>query len=122
MRIRRSFVGVFVSGMLALGLAACGDSGSSSSGSSDTIIRGTTDQPVSLDPAGAYDLPSYDVIYNVYQNLLTVPPGGNKPQPEAADCRFSGTTTYECTLKSGLSSPTARRWTPTTSSSPSSAT
>src|SRR3954470_8550747 len=99
MRIRRSFVGVFVSGMLALGLAPCGDSGSSSSGSSDTIIRGTTDQPVSLDPAGAYDLPSYDVIYNVYQNLVQFPPGETKPVPEAANsCNFTNKTTYECKL------------------------
>ena len=61
---------------IGVGLAACGDDDSGSSGgSSDTIIRGTTDLPVSLDPAGAYDLPSYDIIYNVYQNLVQFPPG-----------------------------------------------
>ena len=39
---------------------------------------------------GAYDLPSYDIIYNVYQNLLQIPPGGNKPVPEAAEsCDFT---------------------------------
>src|SRR3954464_12783727 len=102
MRIRRSFVGVFVSGMLALGLAACGDSGSSSSGSSDTIIRGTTDQPISLDPAGAYDLPSYDIIYNVYQNLVQFPPAETNPRPEAAEsCDFKDDTTFECKLRQG---------------------
>ena len=83
-------------------LVACGDSGGSS-GSSGTIIRGTTDQPVSYDPAGAYDLPSYDVIYNVYQNLLQFPPGATKPEPEAAkSCEFTDEVTYECTLEDGL--------------------
>ena len=86
---------------LALVAAACGGGGGGGGGG--TIIRGTTDQPVSFDPAGAYDLPSYDVIYNVYQNLLTIPPGQNKPVPEAAkSCNFTNPTTYECTLKDGL--------------------
>jgi peptide/nickel transport system substrate-binding protein len=81
-------------------MAGCGgDDG----GGGGTIIRGTTDQPVSYDPAGAYDLPSYDVIYNAYQNVLTVPPGENKPQPEAAEsCEFTDDVTYECTMKDGL--------------------
>ena len=90
----------------SVGLAACGDDGGSSSGGSDgTLIHGTTDQPVSYDPAGSYDLPSYNVIFNVYQNLMQVPPGGNKPEPEAAEsCDFTDDKgmTYECTLKDGL--------------------
>ena len=60
---------------------------------------------MSYDPAGSYDLPSYNVIFNVYQNLMQIPPGGNKPEPEAAEsCDFSDNsgTVYECTLKSGL--------------------
>jgi peptide/nickel transport system substrate-binding protein len=99
-RVRR--LGIAVALVAALAIAAVG-CGSSSSDSGGTIIRGTTDQPVSYDPAGAYDLPSYDVIYNVYQNLLTIPPGENKPVPEAAEkCDFTNDTTYECTLKDGL--------------------
>jgi len=90
----------------ALVVGGCGSSGgSSSSGSGGTIIRGTTDKPISYDPAGAYDLPSYDVIYAVYQNLLTVPPGGNKAVPEAAQsCSFKdpkNPVTFECTMRSG---------------------
>jgi peptide/nickel transport system substrate-binding protein len=89
-----------------IGLVAAGCGGEDETGGSgkpQTIIRGTTDQPVSYDPAGAYDLPSYDVIYNVYQNLLTIPAGGSKPEPEAAEsCDFTDDTTYKCTLKSGL--------------------
>ncbi len=89
--------------LLAIAIAACGSSSSSSSGG--TIIRGTTDQPISYDPAGAYDLPSYDGIYSIYQNLLTVPPGGNKAEPEAAQsCDFTDKTdtTFECKLRPDL--------------------
>ncbi len=86
---------------LALTVAACGSDDKKSGGG--TIIRGTTDQPVSFDPAGAYDLPSYDVIYNVYQNLMTVPPGQAKAVPEAAEsCDFTDPTTFTCTMKDGL--------------------
>ncbi len=90
--------------LLAILAAGCG-SDDSSSGSGGTIIRGTTDQPISYDPAGAYDLPSYDGIYAMYQNLLTIPPGDNKPVPEAAEkCDFTDNDnkTFECTIKDGL--------------------
>jgi peptide/nickel transport system substrate-binding protein len=89
-------------GLLAIG---CGDDSSSSGDASATIIRGTTDQPVSYDPAGSYDLPSYDGIYAIYQNLLTVPPGESKAVPEAAEkCDFTDDTnqTFECTMRDGL--------------------
>jgi peptide/nickel transport system substrate-binding protein len=99
-RIRGFAVAGTAAGVLALGLAACGDSGGGSGG---TVIRGTTDQPVALDPAGVYDLPSWDVLVNIYQTLLTIPPGGNTPQPDAAQkCDFTNDTTFECTLKEGL--------------------
>ena len=92
---------------LSVGLAACGDDSDSGgdSGSGGTLIHGTTDQPVSYDPAGSYDLPSYNVIFNVYQNLLQIPPGGNKPEPEIAEsCDFTDDSgkVYECTLRSGV--------------------
>lgn len=90
-------------GSLAFGLAACGED-EDGGGEGGTLIWGTTDQPVSYDPAGSYDLPSYNVIFNTYQNLLQVPPGGNQPEPEAAECEFtdSKNTVYECTLEDGL--------------------
>src|SRR4051794_8596943 len=99
-------------------MAACGssnndDNGSSSTksgaapaaakGNADTYIVGTTDPVVSLDPAGAYDLGSQQLIGNIYQNLLAVPAGGNKPEPDAAEsCDWSDPKTYVCKLKSGL--------------------
>jgi peptide/nickel transport system substrate-binding protein len=87
----------------AFGLAACGSD--DSGGGGGTIIRGTTDQPISYDPAGAYDLPSYDGIYAAYQNLMQFPPGASKPEPEAAEsCDFTDNTntTFECTMRDGL--------------------
>ena len=99
MRIRRGLAVVFGIAAFAVGLTACGDDSGDSGGSSDTVIRGTTDQPISFDPAGAYDLPSYDVIYNVYQNLVQFPPGETKPVPEAAEsCDFTDDVTFECKL------------------------
>jgi len=97
--VRRLGTAAALAAALAVAAVGCGGGGEEGG----TIIRGTTDQPVSYDPAGAYDLPSYDVIYNVYQNLLTIPPGDNKPVPEAAEsCDFTNPTTYECTMKDGL--------------------
>ena len=43
------------------------------------------------------------MIYNVYQNLLKVPPGATVPVPDAAQsCDFTGNTTYACTMKPSL--------------------
>ena len=65
--------------LLAIGAAACGssndDNGGDSSGGStaqapkgnaDTVILGTTDKVVALDPVGAYDLGSQQLIGNMY--------------------------------------------------------
>ena len=102
-KVRLLFV-LGVAAVAALIVAGCG-SDDSSSDSGGTIIRGTTDQPISYDPAGAYDLPSYDGIYSMYQNLLTIEPGGNKAVPDAAEsCDFTDkdNKVFECTLKDGL--------------------
>src|SRR4051812_218945 len=104
--------------LLAVGAAACGSSSNDDNGGStaksgataapakgnaDTYIVGTTDPVVSLDPAGAYDLASQQLIGNIYQNLLSVPAGGNKPEPDAAEsCEFSDPKTYVCKLKPDL--------------------
>jgi peptide/nickel transport system substrate-binding protein len=103
--------------LLAIGAAACGSSSDDNGGSTDTggttteapkgnadtVILGTTDKVVSLDPAGAYDLGSQQLIGNMYQNLLAVPAGGNKPEPDAAEsCEFTDPKTYVCKLKPDL--------------------
>ena len=99
--VRRLGIAAVLAAVLAVVAAGCGSSG----GGGGVIIRGTTDQPVSYDPAGAYDLPSYDVIYALYQNVMTIPPGKSTPVPEAAQsCDYTDNSnqTYKCTLKPGL--------------------
>jgi peptide/nickel transport system substrate-binding protein len=99
--VRRLGIAATLAAVLAVVAVGCGSSG----GGGGVIIRGTTDQPVSYDPAGAYDLPSYDVIYAIYQNLLTIPAGKSTPVPEAAQsCEYTdkSNTTYKCTLKPDL--------------------
>jgi peptide/nickel transport system substrate-binding protein len=101
----RALAALTAAAVLALGVNACGDDddGGDGGGAGGTIIQGTIDQPVSYDPAGSYDLPSWNIIWNTYQNLLVIPPGGNTPEPEAAErCEFTNPTTYSCTLKQGL--------------------
>ncbi|MGH2953790.1 MAG: ABC transporter substrate-binding protein [Solirubrobacterales bacterium] len=103
MRIRGLAVAALAAGSLALGLGACGDDDDDGGGGGEALIHGTTDQPVSYDPAGSYDLPSYNIIFNTYQFVMQVPPGGNTPEPDAAEsCEFTDETTYECTLREGL--------------------
>ncbi|MGW9188316.1 ABC transporter substrate-binding protein [Streptomyces rubiginosohelvolus] len=69
------------------------------------IHVGTTDVVGSLDPAGSYDTGSWALYSNLYQSLLTLPPGSAAPVPDAAEsCRFldPSLTTYACTLREGL--------------------
>lgn len=85
-------------------LAACGGGGDESgSGSGESWILGTTDKVTSLDPAGAYDLGSWTLMFNMYQRLLTIPPGENQPAGDAAEeCDYEDPKTFKCTLKDGL--------------------
>ncbi len=114
MRVRPRLGGRLVTvagaGLLVAALAACGagrtDNGSSSGGSSSSggaVTVGTTDKVVSADPAGSYDNGSLLVENQIYQFLEVVPPGGSKPEPDAASaCQFDNPTTYSCTMKPGL--------------------
>ena len=95
MRNFKAFAGLVLVALLST--PAVAHAGASS------ITFGTTDQVVSLDPAGSYDLGSQQLIGNVYQTLLTIPAGGNQPKPDAAKrCAFKNPKTYVCTLRSGL--------------------
>ena len=60
---------------------------------------GTTDTIVTAEPAGADDLPSWTLMYNVYQTLLSVPAGTSNIQPDAANCSYTDPKTYVCTLE-----------------------
>ncbi|MBK1668147.1 hypothetical protein CKO28_08870 [Rhodovibrio sodomensis] len=90
-----------VGGSCAVAMAlAAGSASGQEVNPNATLVLGTTDQPVSYDPAGSYDLPSWTVIYNTYSFLMTLPPGETTPVPDAAkSCGWSGEKTYKCTLR-----------------------
>jgi len=98
-------VGVTAAALLIVPVAVlAGSSGATTSLShrkipNVTVIMGTTDRIVSADPAGSYDLPSWTVIYNVYQTLLKYVPNTTTIVPDAATCLWHGTTTYVCALR-----------------------
>jgi len=81
--------------------SASGSAGGSNSSAS--LIVGTTDKVVTIDPAGSYDAGSLQVEVQIYQFLYSFVPGSNVPTPDAAQsCSFTQPTQFTCTLKPGL--------------------
>jgi peptide/nickel transport system substrate-binding protein len=102
---------VSVTAVLALTAVACGNDdgsepgpeGSPGGATGGTIIHGTTDSIVSLDPAGQYDLGSFQISAQVYNTLLETPPQGNTAEPALAEsCDYDDPLTFTCTLRSGV--------------------
>jgi peptide/nickel transport system substrate-binding protein len=96
---------------LALALAACGNNGgggsadptSNAGGELKPLVFGTTDAFGTVDPAGSYDNPGWEMLYNIGQTLLSIPPKESQPEPDAAEkCDFTDPKTYVCTLRAGL--------------------
>jgi peptide/nickel transport system substrate-binding protein len=95
-----------------LTLAACGgddsdsdsdNDGDAPSGSSAPWILGTTETVTAVDPAGSYDFASWNIQYNVFEQLLTVPAGEEEPVGDAAEgCDYDDPQTVTCTLREGL--------------------
>ncbi|MBE1610616.1 ABC transporter substrate-binding protein [Actinopolymorpha pittospori] len=106
----RKVLALAAGGTLALALAACGgqtDDAGQSGGDQDAgkapLVFGTTDAFGTVDPAGSYDNPGWEVLYNSAQTLLSIPPGGSEPKPDAAQtCEFTDPKTYTCTLRKDL--------------------
>lgn len=84
-------------------VAGCSVFSDSGSDVDQHIAVGTTSSPSTLDPAGAWDN-SWELMRNVFQTLVSFPTGSTKPEPDAADCVFTDSTSmaYRCQLKSGL--------------------
>ncbi|MGP3966925.1 ABC transporter substrate-binding protein [Streptomyces sp. 6N223] len=77
----------------------------SGDGDEEPIVVGTTTTPTTADPAGTYDAGGWALVNNLFQSLLTFPPGEQVPVPDAAErCDFDDDrlTVYRCTLRSGL--------------------
>ena len=50
-----------------------------------TIVYGTTEKVIDMDPANAYDFHTWEIFYNIYQGLLTYPSGSTKLTPCLAE-------------------------------------
>ncbi len=113
-RARRALALAGVSGLI-LTLAACGsdddggdDGGNGGGGGGDTgasapWVLGTTESVTAMDPAGSYDFGSWNVQYQVFEQLLTIPAGAEEPVGDAAEsCAYDDPQTITCTLREGL--------------------
>ena len=58
-----------------------GDGGDAATGA--PWILGTTETVTSIDPAGSYDFGSWNIQYDIFQQLMTVPANGTEPEPDA---------------------------------------
>jgi peptide/nickel transport system substrate-binding protein len=73
-----------------------------------TLVIGTTDEVTSLDPAEAYDLGSWEILYNVASGLLSFVPGAGELAPGLATAMPTVSPdglVYTFTLRSGLKFP-----------------
>lgn len=100
---KRKFLATAAIGTLVLALGACGGDGDGdkSGASGEAWILGTTDKVTALDPAGSYDFGSWNLQYNIYEQLLEIPAGESEPQPQAGDCAYDDPQTITCTLEEG---------------------
>ncbi|MFB7915855.1 ABC transporter substrate-binding protein [Streptomyces sp. NPDC056061] len=106
MKVRTRLSSTLVAGgMATVLLAGCGSEDQIwPSESKSGVVVGMSDGIVATDPASGYDPGSWLLFNNVFQSLLSFPPGSSTPVPEAAEeCNFSnGSKTYACTLRDGL--------------------
>ena len=105
----RSLLSLASAGVLMFGLAACGDGARDDSGSGEggggggSWTLGTTETVTSMDPAGSYDIGSWNMQYSIFEQLLTIPAGEAEPVGDAAEsCDYDDPQTITCTLKDGL--------------------
>ncbi|HWH97196.1 MAG TPA: ABC transporter substrate-binding protein [Pseudolysinimonas sp.] len=103
----KRLIGVLAgSAAFALVLAGCqtgGDDGGDSGGGGESIIVGTTDTVISLDPAGSYDNGSLSLQTQVFGHLLNTVPGDAEVVPDLAEsAEFTSETEYTVKLKPGL--------------------
>ena len=111
MRARR-LLALASAGVLLTSLAACGGddgsddtngNGNAATSSSEPWILGTTESVTAMDPAGSYDFASWNLQYQIFEQLLTIPASATDPVSDAAEsCAYDDPQTISCTLKEGL--------------------
>lgn len=68
----------------------------------DELCLGTTEVVTAMDPAGSYDFGSWNMQYEIFQQLMTVPANGTEPEDDAAHCEVNSPTKVTCELKPDL--------------------
>ncbi len=110
MNRRRGILALASAGVLVASLAACGGDDSSNGGndggsdaSGQPWILGTTESVTAMDPAGSYDFGSWNLQYNIFEQLVTIPAGESEPVGDAAEsCDYDDPQTVTCKLRPGL--------------------
>ncbi|MGH3333942.1 MAG: ABC transporter substrate-binding protein [Nocardioidaceae bacterium] len=108
MNRRRGLLAVASAGVLVATLAACGgdeggNNGNEGAGSGEAWILGTTESVTAMDPAGSYDFGSWNMQYNIFEQLVTIPAGETEPVGDAAEsCGYDDPKTVTCKLREGL--------------------
>ena len=91
MRIAKLFLLVFVIAALAFipvkGFAK------------ETLVYGTTDKVIDMDPANAYDFHTWEIFYNIFQGLLKYPAGKTNIVPGLAESYDVSSDGMEYTFK-----------------------
>ncbi|MFF4170702.1 ABC transporter substrate-binding protein [Streptomyces sp. NPDC001744] len=84
-------------------ISGCGVFSDSESAGNQRIVVGTTSSPSTLDPAASWDN-AWEMFRNVFQTLVSFPTGSTLPQADAAECKFTDTSSrvFECKLLEGL--------------------
>ena len=89
-----------VTKFIIVGLAAIGlIFFSSSSFAKETLVYGTTEKVIDMDPANAYDFHTREIFYNIYQGLLGFPAGKTDLVPRLATSYDIGGEGKEYTFK-----------------------
>ncbi|WP_282204158.1 ABC transporter substrate-binding protein [Kitasatospora fiedleri] len=104
---RRATAALALSAAVLVSATACTSAkagGSASGGGAASVLTiGTTDQIVSLDPAGSWDAGSGTIADEVYSPLLSAKNGTSDVSPNlATDVKLTAPTQYTATLKPGL--------------------
>ncbi|MEO2781764.1 peptide ABC transporter substrate-binding protein, partial [Lacticaseibacillus rhamnosus] len=80
-------LGISLASLLVLSACSSNSGKKAAGGTStpeDTVVLGTTDRIVTIDPAGSYDNGSFTVENNVYPFLYNFPYGSDVPEPDIA--------------------------------------
>jgi peptide/nickel transport system substrate-binding protein len=100
---KRALVVLATAATIGLALAGCQPAGTGGGGTADSLLVGTTDVVIALDPAGSYDNGSLGLQVQVFGLLLNTVPGTAEVVPDLAESAdFTADTVYTVVLKPGL--------------------